>query len=313
MSQKKNIKKLKLKNHEWVNIKKTGREEVAWFESKSSFHPLHYEDCRGKAQHPKIDIADDYAFIALLFPLYNKSTRTIEAAEVDFIITKDTLYTVHDNLLKPLMDMDTIVNTDKTFSLPPKNKTSAVLLYIIIKKLLDYCLPMLDHMSEDISDIEKHLFNGKKEKKMARELLGVKRNIVNFRRTLGSHKNILKKFTETKKPYLRTSIMAPYYIDLIEQTKQIWDLIETHRETINALHETNESIQNDQMNDIMKTLTMFSIIIFSLTLVAAWFSMGADGGRPFINSENSFWIVMFIEFIVIMAILIFFVRKKWLK
>ena len=107
--------------------------------------------------------------------------------------------------------------------------------------------------------------------------------------------------------------MAPYYIDLIEQTKQIWDLIETHRETINALHETNESIQNDQMNDIMKTLTMFSIIIFSLTLVAAWFSMGADGGRPFINSENSFWIVMFIEFIVIMAILIFFVRKKWLK
>lgn len=309
----KNIKTTKKNGISWINITKTGREEISWLKKHTSFHPLHYDDCRAHAQHPKIDISDEYIFMVLLFPIYNRSLKAIQAEEVDFIITKDALITVHDNKLRKLHTMDTALETDHTVTLPKGKPTPSSMVYVLLKKLLDDCLPMLDHMSEDLNDIEHGLFQGREKKQLSLFVLTIKRNIVNFRKIMGSHKDVLKKLITIDREFFHTDILTPYFTDLIEQTKQIWDIIETQRETINALHEAHSSLQNYEMNDIMKTLTMFSIIIFSMTLFAALFAVDVTGGMPFLHHPLGFWIILLIEGIVILGFLLFFIHKRWIN
>nr|MCU0680526.1 hypothetical protein [Planctomycetota bacterium] len=69
---------------------------------------------------------------------------------------------------------------------------------------------------------------------------------------------------------------------------------------------------NYNMNNIMKTLTIFSVIVFPLTLLAAVFGMNVVGGMPFINNEYGFWIIIGIMIMGSLFMLLFFERKKWL-
>ncbi|HAZ16868.1 MAG: hypothetical protein A3H59_00525 [Candidatus Jacksonbacteria bacterium RIFCSPLOWO2_02_FULL_43_9] len=309
----KNIKTTKKNTITWINVTKTGAQEISWLKKHTQFHPLHYDDCRAHAQHPKIDISDDYIFIVLLFPIYNRFLKEIQSTEVDFIITRDTVITIHDNELRKLKDMDSALQTDHTVTLPSKNITASGIFYLLLKKLLDDCLPMLDHMSEDLNDIEHALFRGHEKKQMSLFVLTIKRNIVSFRKIMGSHKDILKKFLTTHRSFLHHEQLAPYFNDLIEQTKQIWDIVEIQKETINALHEAHSSLQNYEMNDIMKTLTMFSIIIFSMTFLAGLFAVDLTGSMPFIHHPFGFLILLFMEGIVTLAFLIFFMHKRWIN
>src|ERR671918_274398 len=67
----------------WINIERPGPLDRAWLEEHFEFHPLDYEDVASRNQRPKIDEYDDYLFIVLHFPVYDKSLGRLNAAELD--------------------------------------------------------------------------------------------------------------------------------------------------------------------------------------------------------------------------------------
>lgn len=116
---------------------------------------------------------------------------------------------------------------------------------------------------------------------------------------------------------MKSSIISPskmddYYLSLIEQTKRIWELSESHKEMAKALHETNESFLDNQTNEVMKTLTIFSVIVFPLTLLAAIFSMRVEGGMPLVGDPNGFWIIIAAMGLGTVLMITYFKIKKWL-
>ena len=81
-----------------------------------------------------------------------------------------------------------------------------------------------------------------------------------------------------------------YINSLREFTNEIWHMLESQKESINALHETNESLVNLRVGTVMKTLTIISVITFPLTLLATLFSIQAKN-TPFVNTAGGFWII----------------------
>src|SRR3954451_7991592 len=67
----------------WINIERPRSLELAWLEENFEFHPLDYEDVRSRNQRPKVDEYEDYLFIVLHFPRYDKKVARLNAAEVD--------------------------------------------------------------------------------------------------------------------------------------------------------------------------------------------------------------------------------------
>ncbi len=310
MHENKQIKILKSKNLTWINITKPAKKEIGYLQKYFDFHPLDLEDCLPPLQRPKLLEHHNYLFMILQFPVYNRKTKTLKSTEVDFFITPKHLITVHNNELKPLKDFFELCDKDISAQEKYINGDASSLLYEILDRLLNYCFPMLNHISQDIDNIEKEIFTGY-EKKMVHKILNTKRNIVNFRKAMQAHKNVIKRLAARIPKFLERPKQKVYFNNLIEYTKDIWDLLQNHKETIDALHDTNESLISFRLNDIMKLLTIISVTLLPINMIASVFGMNTEY-LPLIKLSWGFWSILVIMLVVIAIMLVIFKKKKWL-
>src|SRR5262245_37830779 len=63
----------------WVKIDQPGPLEQAWLEENFEFHALDYEDVLSRNQGPKLDVYDEYLFIVLQFPIFDRDARRLGA------------------------------------------------------------------------------------------------------------------------------------------------------------------------------------------------------------------------------------------
>jgi magnesium transporter len=132
-----------------------------------------------------------------------------------------------------------------------------------------------------------------------------------MRRIMQNHKNIIKKSIDYF-DYKKNKALKEEFGDLLDSSKRIWENLENQKEMVEVLSSTNDALLNYHISDIMKTLTLFSVIVFPLTLLAAIFGMNTVKGMPFMDTENGFWIIIGIMLLGCLTMLLFFVRKKWL-
>lgn len=296
----------------WINITSAGKKEIQYLKRKFKFNDLDLNDSYAQkfAQRPKFHIRNGYCFLILQFPFYNKKTKLIEAEEVDFFIGWDYVITLHRNSLLPLVELFNFCENDTFYRSQYFTGQSGFLIYELINSLQQYCYPMLDHISLDIKNIENNIFAGR-ERRMVNEILTVKRNILNFRRIMQAHESVINKLIKEKIDFLNLGDFKDYFKNAIDHTREIWDILNNHKEILDALENTNTSLVSFKLNDVMKTLTMFSVIVFPLTLFAAIFAMDT-GGLPFKESPYGFWIIIGLMIVIVLGMFIFFKRKKWL-
>lgn len=295
----------------WLNINNPSGKEIEFLRKKYKFNFEHLKASLGKSisQRADVSMGEDYIFLILHFPQFNGG-KNIIAGEIDFFIGKNYLITMHNNVssLNHFFDLCKKNNQDL---LSYKIESSAILLYEILQQQINEIYALLDKNSIDSSTAEDSIFDYK-QKKATSEILTIRRNIINIRKIMLNHKEILKQLLNFETSILPTKELNDHYDDLIEHTSRIWDILNNQREMIEALHDTNDSLMNYQISDIMKTLTIFSVIVFPLTLFAAIFGMNTLGGMPFVDNPNGFWIIFSFMFVCCLGMLFFFKKKRWL-
>src|SRR5918997_4164539 len=86
----------------WINIERPRPADQAWLQERFEFHPLDYEDVLSRNQRPKVDEYDDYLFIVLHFPRYDKTVSRLNAAELDVFVGPDYVITLPNEPLQPV-------------------------------------------------------------------------------------------------------------------------------------------------------------------------------------------------------------------
>jgi magnesium transporter len=301
--------KIKGKNLTLININKPREEELKILEDECQFFSLDVKDCLLPPQRTKIVERADYLFMVLIFPIYDHQTKEIFPSEVDLFIQKDLLVIIHNNELSSLVNLLKVIENNKDSQEKYLSGNPAIILYEILNSLLFYCFPILNHISVDIDNIEKQIFIGD-EKKMVREILSIKQNIVNFRKVMQAHKTVIRKLILKAPQFFSIIKLNIYFNDLIEYTKEIWDNLENYKEAINALHKTNEALISFRLNDIMKILTMISVVLLPITLIASIFGMNTT--MSFLEHPNSFLYVLFFMCFISLGMIWFFKIKKWI-
>ncbi|MFC1663412.1 CorA family divalent cation transporter [Patescibacteria group bacterium] len=311
-------KQISSQRYSWLNLVHPKMDDITYLrEQVGSFDTSDLESILAHSKRPKIEIREKYIFLVLLFPIYNSETREIESEELDIFLNKEWLITVHDNKLKRLSELfETCQGRTKTrdeyFQDMP-----LYLLENILNRLISYTYALLDTVSNDIEAHDKKLFT-RSAKRLTVDILVIRRNITEFRRIMQTHKNTLRKLVEIIKTngliddQIEKTRLATNFNDVIERVKDVWGQLEGYKESIEALHETNESLMSNRLNDIMRSFTTISVLIFTMTLVATIFGLGA-GGTPVVGSRYGFWIIIFILLIAALAMLQYFRRKQWLK
>lgn len=310
-----NITSIKSKrgNLTWINIINPQRGEIDYLEKRYKFSEIDLNDTHMKriAERPKFHQRRDYGFLILQFPLYNKKTRTIEAEEINFFFGENYIITAHKNNLPPVVELFNMCVSDKFYSEQYLAGGNLALLYEIISRLQEYCYPLLDHTSSDFRNMEKNIFGGM-ERAMVKEILLVKRNILNFRKIMQAHHNVLSKLNQANIGNSKKSETVDYYSELIDHTKSIWDILNSQREMIEALEDTNQSLISFKLNDIMRILTIVSVVTMPISTLAVILAMHNAKNLPFTDNIFSFIFIVAIMWVFALSVIVYFQRRKWL-
>jgi len=295
----------------WLNINNTGKDEIEFLRKKYNFKlsQLQASLAKATAQRPMVEQGDSYLFIILHFPIFKEGS--IVPAEIEFFIGHGYLITIHNNNIPTLNEFFNVCKKGDDSTLAYQYESSAVLLYEILEKLLLNCYSLLDKNSIRINDAEEIIF-AQMQKRAVSSILSLRHNIINFRKIMQNHRNIIRKLTQMKSSIILSQQIKAYYNKLIDHSKNIWEILEIQKEMIEVLNNTNESLMNYRLSNIMKTLTIFSVIVFPLSLLAAIFGMNVEDGMPFLGVKNGFWIIVAIMIVSCFFMLLFFEKKKWL-
>jgi magnesium transporter len=304
-----NIKTIKSKNLTWVDVSACRPLEMKKIEKEFNIHLLHIEDCLSPIQSPKVDVAPQYLFMVLLFPVYDRKTRKINSSEIDFFINSNTLITVHRGELSPLMNFFNLCQTNEEQKEKYFIGSPALLIYEILRRLFESCSPILGHINLNINKIEENIFKGY-EKKMVREILIAKTNIVNFRRITQAHRIVIRKLLKKSSIFFSPGQLKIYFQEVIETAADIWDSLENLKQTIEAIEQTNNSLISFQLSDIIKILTIISIIVLPISLVTNTFGMNLKF-MPLINDPFGFWALLGLMILLTIILISYFRKKQW--
>jgi len=128
----------------WLNIEEPTAVETAWLAEHFEFHELDLEDVLSTRQRPKIDEYDEYLFMVLHLPRFDKSIGRLNAAELNIFIGPDYVITLPNHPLKPVGRLFTRLSNSDELREQYFSKGAGYLLYEILSESFDYCFPILD-------------------------------------------------------------------------------------------------------------------------------------------------------------------------
>src|SRR5262245_56056329 len=224
----------------WVNIERPGPAERAWLEEHFEFHPLDYEDVVSRNQRPKIDEYENYLFIVLHFPVFDKSVGRLNAGELDMFVGPDYLITIPNVPLQPVEYLFESCRSSDDLRAQLFSNGPGYLLYKIVDDSIDYCFPMLRKMGNKLDRLEEDIFEGGAEE-VVRDISNAKQEIINFRKIIRPQRTVLRDLERTKQRYLAQDLEI-YFDDIVDASERIWDMLENYKEVVEALEDTNESV-----------------------------------------------------------------------
>jgi len=304
-----NLESLTWGNLTWINIEGPTEKETEYLAQNYPFHPLDLDDCLSRIQRPKIDEYKDYLFLVFHFPVFNKEAWVTTPSQLSVFISENYLITLHKGELKPLVKLFRECQIDEESQQEYFSQGSGYLLYRIVDRLVDYCLPILNKIGDSIEDVEDSIFSDRMSGAV-KEISMLRRDIISFRRiiwpmraVIGSLEAKIRRFTKMD--------MAAYFGDMIDHVDKIWDGLDEYKEVIEGLNDTHDSLATNRTNEVMRILTVIATILLPITVVASIFGMNIPLG-PFSDSPYSALYISLICLAIISGMLYFFHRQRWI-
>ncbi len=292
----------------WINIEHPTERETEYLAQNYSFHPLDLDDCLSRIQRPKIDQYKDYLFLVFHFPVFHKEARVTAPSQLSVFIGQNYLITLHKGELKPLVKLFKECQIDEESRQEFFSQGPGYLLYRIIDRLVDSCLPILNKIFDNMEDVEDHIFSDK-TRGAIKEISMLRRDIISFRRIIWPMRAVLGSLEPKMRRFTKMDL-AVYFGDMVDHVDKIWDSLDEYKEIIEGLNDTHDSLANNRTNTIMRVLTIAATIFFPVTFVVGIWGMNIP--LPFQNSAHAFLYISLIMAGIIGGMLYFFHRRRWI-
>jgi magnesium transporter len=294
----------------WIHFDAPNLEVSQELAERFGWPPLDVEDILSKRQRPKVDdYADEgYLFAVLHFPAYDRAVQRLNAVELDAFVGPGYLVTLPGVELLPLTRLFRRCEEDDAFREQLFSKGSGRLLYEVLDDLFDYCFPILDKIGHKLDLLEDDVFEGRSDE-VVRDLSNVKQEIISYRKIIKPERSTLRLLERHVKRFLPEELEL-YFDDIVDAAERIWDLLDNFKEVVEALEDTNEAVISHRQNDILRILTVFSVVLLPLTLITGFFGMNVE--FPGFGTVWAFWTIFGIIAAALLGMLAFFRYKRWL-
>ncbi|MFA5933710.1 MAG: CorA family divalent cation transporter [Candidatus Paceibacterota bacterium] len=258
------ISKYTYKDLTWIDAGSPKREEIIALIDEYSIPPLVVEEMLKKTLRSKVDVYSNCIYVILHFPTMRQNDGRQDEQEIDFILGKNFLITTHYEMVDALHDFGKVFETNSMLNNNFIGPHAGFLFYHIIKELYSSLMSQLDGITSDLKAIEMNIFEGK-EAQMVKKISYVHRKLLDFKQAVRFHHEVLSSFESAGKKFFGEDFS--YYLSAITgEYNKIRNVVDGDKEMLVDLRETNDSLLTAKTNRTIKRLTIFSIIIFILTL-----------------------------------------------
>lgn len=283
---------------DWIDITKPTHEDLEWLRKKYKIHKIILKELQEPSVRAKVESYDNYLFFIYYFPIYNAHEKLSRRAEIDFLILKNVVITVHYEDI-PVLDHFRKVNFENTLELA----------YEMLRSLLVFEDRQLRHVRDKVEEISATLFEGE-EREVLQNISYLKRDVSEYRIIIRHQRPILESLVPHGERFWGKEAKI-YLNDILGEYLKILNQVEDYRETIMDFDNTNNQMMNVKSTEVMKTFTILAFLTFPLMLFTSLFAMRVPG-VPFINRTNGFWIVIGILSTIMAVMLVYFKKRDWL-
>jgi magnesium transporter len=263
-----NIRSITERKLTWFYIEKPTSKEVAFLAQRFHFHPLDLDDVLSRIQRPKMDEYEDYLFMVLHFPVFDKQNRITRPSEMDIFIGENYVVTVHcSGDLKPLAKFFQECETDKESRERYLGRSSGFLLYHILDRMVNSCFPILDKLTQNIDDVEDIILT-KPVPATVREISMIRRDLISFRRVIHPQIAVIETLEKEEYPFFKEE-QEIYFGDIADHIRKIWDGLEDCKDVIDGLADTSNWLTSHRIQEVMRILTIFMAIVMPVEVVAS--------------------------------------------
>ena len=292
----------------WIHVEKPGPLEAEMLAERFGFHELDVEDVLSTRQRPKLDEYPGYLFVVLHFPFYDKTVQRLNAAEIDVFLGPDFLITLPNAALLPVSHLFDRCGRDADLRDELFGKGSGYLLYHVLDDLFDYCFPILDKIGHKLDVLERDVFEERSDE-VVRDISDAKQEIISYRKIIKPERATLRVLERHVERYVPEDLDL-YFDDIVDAAERIDDLLDNYKEVLEGLESTNESVIAHRQNYRLQLLTVVTVILLPLTLIASVFGMNVD--YPGEGTREAFWVIVVALVAALGVMLGFFRWKRWL-
>ncbi len=254
----------------WIDLEDPADRDFMLLQQEFGFHPLAIEDARRRHERPKLDIYEDYLFLVFYAARSSESDQLFTTQELSLFIGRNYLVTVHH---EPCPEIDAIAERwrQQADQMAEAKQRVALLLYTLLDTVVDNYFPILDALAERTDRLEEAIFEGR-DRGALEELFRLRKGLLALRRVVGPERDVLNLLTRRDIELLGPET-AVYFQDVYDHILRVTDAIDTYRDLLASALDAYLSVVSNNLNQVMRTLTAWSIILMSLALIAGIYGM----------------------------------------
>jgi magnesium transporter len=287
----------------WIDLLKPGDADGAFLRDRLGFHPLTVEDCLYGKQHPKLERYPGYFFLVLYAARINPERDRPAFYELHCFIGANYIVTVRHESVREVREL-----LVRWRAAPRHYATVGHLAHSLVDSLVDSYFPMIDHFGVRVAATESEVYE--KPDEAMQHIMSLRRELLRFRGVVGPTRDVLGSLLRRDLPFLNPDLV-PYFQDVRDHALHVTEEIDMLRDLLSTAIEAQFTVTSNQLNQTVRMMTAWSIILMSVTLVAGIYGMNFVH-MPELGLRYGYVGSLLLMFIVGASLVTFFRRRKWL-
>jgi magnesium transporter len=290
----------------WADLSAPTPDETKILSDVFHFHELAIEDAVARIHHPKLESYGDYLYLILHAIDFKAREHVFRTQEIDFFLGSQYLVTYHSGTSRTIGHVSDICSRNERVL----GGGPATLLYRIIDAMVDNYRPEVDKLSARLDSIEKEVFSRPKPS-LVKRILDFKRDVSSLRRVIPPQRDAIARLARREFELIPDSLSYRFR-DVYDHLVRLSDEGMYFQDRISSLLDAHLSNVSNQLNGVMKVLTIISTIFMPMTVLTGLYGMNVTlphlpGGDP-----AAFWWILGIMAGISIVMLAFFRRRGWL-
>jgi len=290
----------------WVDLAAPSIPEALILSDTFGFHPLSVEDARSALQYPKAEAYDGYLYVILHGIESKLAEHKFATHDVDFFVGPNYLVTVHDGDERAIGELrDHATRNAKIVSEGP-----VALFHRIVDAMVDHYRPEIEKLEERLDALEEEIFDTA-DPKLVRQILDEKRQVASLRRIVTPQRDVIARLARRDFVDVSTE-MSFRFRDVYDHLVRISDDALMFQDRITGMLDAHLSNVSFRLNEVMKVLTVVTVLFMPPTLVAGIWGMNVPLPHFPGSDAAQFWWVIGGTAAMIAAMLVFFRGRRWI-